>query len=182
MDQQLKVSLQQLEAEKGIDRDTLLEAIRSAIESAARKSMNRSANVTVEMNPDTLEFRVFEIRTVTESVDDPASEISLEEALTLNPDVVLGNRLKLPAEPKDFGRIAAQTAKQVIIQKLKDPERDRIYEESGFGAGTFTWSRGVDAIRVDWEYEPTGGTDVRTFTVEYRVLGGLWVYPGRDTL
>lgn len=129
MDQQLKVSLQQLEAEKGIDRDTLLEAIRSAIESAARKSMNRSANVTVEMNPDTLEFRVFEIRTVTESVDDPASEISLEEALTLNPDVVLGNRLKLPAEPKDFGRIAAQTAKQVIIQKLKDAERDRIYEE-----------------------------------------------------
>jgi uncharacterized membrane protein YgcG len=61
-------------------------------------------------------------------------------------------------------------------------EGDRIYEESGSGAGTFTWSRGVDAIRVDWEYEPTGGTDVRTFTVEYRVLGGLWVYPGRDTL
>jgi len=61
-------------------------------------------------------------------------------------------------------------------------EGDRVYEEHGSGAGTFTWSRGVDVIRVDWEYESTSGTELRTFTVEYRVLGGLWVYPGRDTL
>lgn len=129
LNQNLRVILQQLEAEKSIDRETLIEAIRSAIESAARKSMNHSANVTVEVDPSTLTFKVFEIRSVTETVKDPTSEISLEEALTLNPEVVLGNRLKVPAEPKDFGRIAAQTAKQVIIQRIKDAERDKIFSE-----------------------------------------------------
>ena len=129
MDQNLKVILQQLEAEKGVDRATLIEAIRSAIESAARKSMTRAAVVTVEVDPNTLGFKVFEIRTVAEKVTDPTEEISLAEALELNPGVVVGNRLKVPAEPKDFGRIAAQTAKQVIIQKMKDAERDQIYDE-----------------------------------------------------
>lgn len=129
MNQNLRVILQQLEAEKSVDRHTLLEAIRNAIETAARKSMNRSANVVVEIEPETLEFKVFEIRTVVEHVVNLTEEISLEEAMALNPDVVVGNRLKVPSEPKDFGRIAAQTAKQVIIQKLKDAERDKIFEE-----------------------------------------------------
>lgn len=129
MNQNLRMILQQLEAEKSVDRETLIEAIRSAIETAARKSMNRASNATVEVVPETLEFKVFEIRTVTEVVEDPVSEITLEEALKLNPDVVVGNRLKVPSEPKDFGRIAAQTAKQVIIQKIKDAERDKVFSE-----------------------------------------------------
>ncbi|MFM1918854.1 MAG: hypothetical protein RLZZ303_488, partial [Candidatus Hydrogenedentota bacterium] len=129
MDTNLRVILQQLEAEKSVDRATLIEAIRSAIETAARKSMNRSANVTVEVDPDTLQFKVFEIRTVTEAVEDETNDISLEDALKLNADVVLGNRLKVPSEPKDFGRIAAQTARQVIIQKIRDAERDKIFDE-----------------------------------------------------
>jgi len=129
LNQNLRVILQQLEAEKSVDRDTLLEAIRNAIETAARKSMNRSSTVTVEIDQETLEFKVFEIRTVVEHITNPTDEISLEDALALNPGVVVGNRLKVPSEPKDFGRIAAQTAKQVIIQKLKDAERDKIYEE-----------------------------------------------------
>lgn len=129
MNQNLRVILQQLEAEKSIDRETLLEAIRSAIESAAHKSMTKSAYVTVEVDPETLGFKVFEIRTVTETVTDETAEISLADALALNPEVVVGNRLKVPTEPKDFGRIAAQTAKQVIIQKIKDAERDKIFSE-----------------------------------------------------
>jgi N utilization substance protein A len=129
LNQNLRVILQQLEAEKSIDRATLLEAIRSAIESAARKSMNRTANVTVEVDPETLSFKVFEIRVVTESVQDPTTEIALEDAIQLNSNVVVGNHLKVPTEPKDFGRIAAQTAKQVIIQKIKDAERDKIFDE-----------------------------------------------------
>jgi N utilization substance protein A len=116
-------------AEKSIDRDTLLEAIRSAIESAARKGSTHGANVTVEIDPETLNFKVFEIRTVVETVEDPTRELSLEDAFKLNPGAVLGNRLKMPTEPKDFGRIAAQTAKQVIIQKIKDAERDNIFDE-----------------------------------------------------
>lgn len=129
MNQNLKVILQQLEAEKSMDRETLLEAIRTAIESAARKSMPRTAHITVEVDPDTLAFHVFEIRTVVDAIDDDGAEITLEDALKLNPKVELGNRLKVPSEPKDFGRIAAQTAKQVIIQKFKDAERDKVYDE-----------------------------------------------------
>jgi len=129
VDQNLKIILQQLEAEKSVDRDTLIEAIRSAIESAAKKSMNHAANVTVDVDPDTLAFKVFEIRTVAEEVEDPTNEISLKDALELNPGVVVGNRLKVPSQPEDFGRIAAQTAKQVIIQRIRDAERDKIFDE-----------------------------------------------------
>ncbi|MFO7741228.1 MAG: DUF2207 domain-containing protein [Anaerolineae bacterium] len=68
------------------------------------------------------------------------------------------------------------------IVDIRVREGDRVYEEFGSGPGTFTTQRPFDAIRVEWEYEPTSGTEVRTFTVEYRVLGGLWVYPEEDTL
>lgn len=125
----LRMILQQLEAEKGIDRATLLEAIRSAIESAAHKGIVHAAKVAVEFDEETLAFRVFEIREVVEEVTDDTREISLEEALRLNPNAVVGNRLKVPTEPKDFGRIAAQTAKQVIIQRIKDAERENVFEE-----------------------------------------------------
>ena len=121
--------MQQLEAEKSIDRATLIEAIRSAIESAARKGVVHASNVTVEVDPNTLAFKVFEIREVVETVTDDAVQIALPAALEMNPGVVLGNRLKVPTEPKDFGRIAAQTAKQVIIQKIKDAERDNVFAE-----------------------------------------------------
>ncbi len=129
MDTNLRVILQQLEAEKSIDRATLLEAIRSAIETAARKGYMHAANITVEVDPDTLAFKVFEIREVVEGPTDDLTQMPLDEALGLNPDVVVGNRLKVPSEPKDFGRIAAQTAKQVIIQKIKDAERENVFEE-----------------------------------------------------
>jgi len=129
VDVNLRVILQQLEAEKSIDRQTLLNAIASAIESAARKSFTHGNEISVEVDPETLEFKVFEIRTVVEEVQDPERELSLAEGLELNANVVVGNRLKVPVKPKDFGRIAAQTAKQVIIQRIKDAERDNVYEQ-----------------------------------------------------
>lgn len=129
MDQNLRLILQQIEADKSIDRETLIEAIRSAIESAARKDAGNAGNITVEVDPDTLAFKVFEIRTVTEEIEDPTTEILLKDALELNAAVVPGNRLKVQTHPQDFGRIAAQTAKQVIIQKIKDAERDNIFDE-----------------------------------------------------
>jgi transcription termination/antitermination protein NusA len=129
VDANLSVILQQLEAEKSIDRNVLIEAIRSAMESAARKCFHPKAEITVEVDAGNLTFKVYEIREVVEVVDPDSHEIGLEEAQALNPDVEVGNRLKLAAEPKDFGRIAAQTAKQVIIQKIKDAERDNIFDE-----------------------------------------------------
>ena len=136
MDTNLRVILQQLEAEKSINRQTLIEAIRSAIETAARKGTNHPANVMVDVDPNTLEFKVFEIRTVVDSVSDPSTDMTLAEAQRLNPEATVGNRLKVPAEPRDFGRIAAQTAKQVIIQKIKDAERDNIFDEFKGREGT----------------------------------------------
>ncbi|GMW03071.1 MAG: transcription termination/antitermination protein NusA [Candidatus Hydrogenedentota bacterium] len=127
----LQVILQQLQAEKGIERETLVEAIRSALETAARKSIRDNANITVEVDieKDKLDFKVYEIREVVEVASDATREMTLEEAQKLNPEVTLGDRLKVRTEPRDFGRIAAQTAKQVILQKLKDAERDNIFDE-----------------------------------------------------
>ncbi len=129
MDPNLQIILQQLQAEKSVDRETLLEAIRSALESAARKSFHHAAEIVVEVDPNSLSFKVFEIRSVAEEVEDPTKEMSLAEAIELNPAAKVGDRLKVQTEPKNFGRIAAQTAKQVIIQKLKDAERESIYDE-----------------------------------------------------
>ena len=129
VDVNLQVILQQLQAEKSIDQETLIEAIRSAIESAAKKSLTNAANVTVEVDPKTFQFKVFEIRTVAEAVRDSTRDIALEEARELNAEAAPGDRLKVPTEPRDFGRIAAQTAKQVIIQKIKDAERDNVFDE-----------------------------------------------------
>ncbi|HOD52328.1 MAG TPA: transcription termination factor NusA [Candidatus Hydrogenedentes bacterium] len=128
-DANLQVIFQQLEAEKSIDRDKLLEAIRTALESAARKSFHPKAEIVVEVDPASLTFKVFEIREVAEQVTDDTRQIPVEEAQAMNAEAVAGDRLKVPAEPKDFGRIAAQTAKQVIIQKLKDAERENVYDE-----------------------------------------------------
>ena len=129
MDTNLRAILQQLEAEKNIDRETLIEAIRSAIESAAHKGVVHAANVAVEVDPDTLTFNVFEIREVVEEIDDDTTQMSLGEAVKLNPNVTVGDRLKVRTEPRDFGRIAAQTAKQVIAQKIRDAEREKVFEE-----------------------------------------------------
>ena len=129
MDKNLLVILQQLEAEKNVNRETLIEAIRSAIESAARKTMGDVAEVMVDVDPEKLEFKVFEVREVVDEITDHTSQITLEEGKALNPNAEVGNRLKVETAPQDFGRIAAQTAKQVIIQKIKEAERDNIYDE-----------------------------------------------------
>ncbi|HOV60254.1 MAG TPA: transcription termination factor NusA [Candidatus Hydrogenedentes bacterium] len=129
MANEIKQAIELLERMKGLDRAVLVEALREALEKAAGKSVTRSAQITVEIDPHTLQPQVYEIRTVVEQVQDPVSHISLEDARKLNPDVVVGNRLKVRTEPKDFGRIAAQTALQLIKQKLREAEQDRVYQE-----------------------------------------------------
>ena len=126
----LQVILQQLKADKGIDEEILIEAIRSAIESAARRSFHPASEVTVDIDLAAKDpFKVYEIREVVEAVEDEATEIGLAEAQALNPGATVGARLKVPREPKDFGRIAAQTARQVVIQKMRDAEHDNVFDE-----------------------------------------------------
>jgi N utilization substance protein A len=126
----LQVILQQLQADKGIDEEILIEAIRSAIESAARRSFHPSSEIAVDIDLAAKEpFKVYEIREVAEEVEDEATQMTLEEALALNPGATIGARLKVPREPKDFGRIAAQTARQVVMQKMRDAEHDNVFDE-----------------------------------------------------
>jgi transcription termination/antitermination protein NusA len=131
MNRELIMVIEQLSREKGIDKEILFEALESALLSASRKSLGPADNVRIHIDRKTGEMRAYARRKVVAEVDDPKLEISLEEAKALNPEAELDDELELEQErpPQDFGRIAAQTAKQVILQKVRDAEREGIYSE-----------------------------------------------------
>lgn len=120
-------ALEQLEREKGIDKDTLLEAIEAALISGYKRNFNSAPNVRVEIRRDTGEVRVYARKTVVEEVADPRLEISLDAATDINPSYQVGDVVEIEVTPRDFGRIAAQTAKQVVTQRIREAERNIIY-------------------------------------------------------
>src|SRR5262245_6113892 len=122
--------IEQVSKEKGIDRQILVEALEQAMLSAAKKTFGHEKNIEAKFNSDLGEVELFEIRTVVDVIEDPENQVTLKVARdTLDPDAEIGDELlaKLPAEK--FGRIAAQAAKQNIIQRVRDAERDIIYNE-----------------------------------------------------
>ena len=129
MNKDLVAIFEYLEREKGIKRDIIINAIEEALRAAARKSVKDLINVTVNINPKTGSIDVVAQKEVVDVVTIPDEEISLENALVLYPDCEIGQWIDLTVTPSDFGRIAAQTARQIISQKLKGAERDVIYEE-----------------------------------------------------
>jgi transcription termination/antitermination protein NusA len=131
MNRELIMVIEQLGREKGIDKEILFEALESALLSASRKSLGPADNVRIHIDRKTGEMRAYARRKVVAEVVDLKLEISLEEAKALNPEAELDDELELEQErpPQDFGRIAAQTAKQVILQKVRDAEREGIYSE-----------------------------------------------------
>jgi len=122
-------ALQQLEREKGIDKDTLLEAIEAALISGYKRNFNSAPNVRVEIHRDTGLVRVFARKAVVEESTDTRLEISLDAALDMNPTYRLGDVVEIEVTPRDFGRIAAQTAKQVVTQRIREAERSIIYSK-----------------------------------------------------
>ena len=117
--------MEPLDVEKLINREELLEAIRAAIQAEAEQRMSDSSEVVVDIDPSHEQFfLVYEIRTVVALVQDVKAEISLEDALRLAPEAVVGNRLKIPAELEDYRLIAAQTAKRVITEKIKSIKQE----------------------------------------------------------
>lgn len=118
-----------LEREKGIKREIIMGAIEEALRVAARKSIKGLINVSVKIDSKTGNIEVFAQKEVVDEVTIPEEEILLEEARELNPQCEIGDWVDIEATPEDFGRIAAQTARQVIAQKLRSAERDVIYEE-----------------------------------------------------
>ena len=117
--------------EKNIDRELVLEAMEQAIQIAGRRKYGQEHDIRAEINRKSGEVQLFRITTVVEEVEEECeqSQITEAEAKKRDKDLKLGDEIREPLPPIDFGRIAAQTAKQVIVQKVRDAERDRQYEE-----------------------------------------------------
>lgn len=126
---ELILALEELEKEKGINKAYLLESIETALVTAYKRNFDSLENVKVQMDDKTGATHVYALREVMENANDEDTEISLKEAQKINPDLKEGDIVETEIVPRDFGRIAAQTAKQVIIQKLREAEREIIYTE-----------------------------------------------------
>ena len=122
--------IEQVSREKGIPMDSLRETVEQALVAAARKVYGQEKDIEAQYNPDTDEVELFEYKTVVEDVEDPDLEISLEDARRVSQDasIPLGEEIGLIMDLEGFGRIAAQTAKQVIIQRVRDSEREKVYD------------------------------------------------------
>ncbi|TSO26463.1 transcription termination factor NusA [Lactobacillus sp. LL6] len=118
-----------LEKTKGIDQETIVEAIKAALVAAYKKNYNQAQNVEVDFDPRTGNFKVMAVKTVVDEVQDDRLEVSLKEALAINGAYEVGDEIRFEVTPKNFGRIAAQTAKQVIMQRLREAERSHIIDE-----------------------------------------------------
>lgn len=129
MNKDLIAIFEYLEREKGISRDVIIEAIAESLRAAARKSISGASNVTVKIHPKTGNIEVFCEKEIVDEVEVAAQEISLENARHIDPECEIGQFIDIEATPKDFGRIAAQKARQIISQKLRSAERNVIYEE-----------------------------------------------------
>lgn len=129
MSNELLDALTILEKEKGISRDVLVEAIEAALVSAYKRNFNQAQNVRVDFNLVNGSMRVFARKEIVDEVFDSRLEISLEEAKSINPNYEVEDVLELEVTPKNFGRIAAQTAKQVVTQRVREAERGIVYNE-----------------------------------------------------
>jgi transcription termination/antitermination protein NusA len=129
MNGELKRLIDQVSREKGIDRQTLIHTLEEAIKSAIKKKYGGKLDLDVTFNEEFGELEAFLFKEVAEPVTDPEKQISLEEALKMDPETEIGDELGVRMDTDTLGRIAAQSAKQVIIQKMKDAEREVVYEE-----------------------------------------------------
>ncbi len=125
---ELMLALEQIEKEKGISRDVIIEAIEKSLLDACKKDFGKNENVTVNMDRETGAIEVFAAKTVVENVEDNASEISLEKALLISKQYAIGDTVNVEITPKNFGRIAAQQARSVIVQKIKEEEKKALYD------------------------------------------------------
>lgn len=120
-------ALAEIEREKGISKDLLIDAIEAAMISSYKRNFNTAQNVRVDINRQTGTIRVYARKTVVEDVLDPRLEISLHAAREINQNYTMDDIVEIEVTPRDFGRIAAQTAKQVVTQRIREAERGLIY-------------------------------------------------------
>jgi N utilization substance protein A len=126
---ELKKAIDQISKDRGIDRDLLIDTLEEAVRSAVARKYGETMDIEVAFNEELGEIEVFEFKVVVEEVHDPISEISLEDATAHDPNARLDDEMGFPLKVEDLGRIAAQSAKQVIIQRMRDAEQEIIFEE-----------------------------------------------------
>ena len=128
MSKALIAGINQVATDKGLDREVIFQAIEAALVSAYRRNYGSVANVTAEVDRTSGDMHVFAEREVVEDVMNPRTEITEQDVRKIQPTAKLGDVVRVPSTPDDFGRIAAQTAKQVILQRIREAERDTVYE------------------------------------------------------
>lgn len=126
---ELVIALEELEKEKGIKKSYLIESIETALLTAYKRNFDAKENVKVVMDDVTGAAHIYSVKEIVETVEDADTQISLEDAKKINKTLELGDSVDIELVPKNFGRIAAQTAKQVIVQKIREAEREIVYTE-----------------------------------------------------
>ena len=129
MNKEFIEAINELERERGISKEMLIDAIESALVSAYKKNYGTAQNVRVNIDRELGDIDVFMRRDVVEEVFDPFGEVSLEDAQEIDPEYELGDVIEYQVTPRDFGRIAAQTAKQVVVQRIREAERGMVFDE-----------------------------------------------------
>jgi N utilization substance protein A len=130
MNKEILSALSELEREKGIRKDVVLEAIKAALETGYKKNFSKATNFSIEIDEENGEYKLFQDKVVMEAIENPNQEITLDDARSIDAKYEIGDIVKIEIKPKkDFGRIAAQTARQVILQKIREAERESIFSE-----------------------------------------------------
>jgi len=129
MSEDLLGIIDQISRQRELDPEVLVDAIGKALLQAAKKRYGSHRQISVSIDRETGEIRVFTHKKVVDIMTDFSTQIPIEEAVKTNPDIQLGDSMEVESMPSDFGRIAAQTAKQIVTQKLREAERENIYEE-----------------------------------------------------
>lgn len=129
MNNELLDALTILEKEKNISKETLLEAIENSLLTACKNHFGKADNVKVVIDPDTCEYHCYQEKTVVETVEDPIEQISLQNAQMINGKYTLGDIVQVEVKSKEFGRIATQNAKNIILQKIREEERKVLYDQ-----------------------------------------------------
>lgn len=136
MNTEILDALKQITKERNIDKKYLLEALKSALLSASKKSYGTAHNIEIEIDAETGELHISAKKTVVEKVSSHRTEIDLSSARKINPNAEIGDKIKVPIHLEDFGRNAIQTVKQIVVQRVREAERSNIYEEFYSKKGT----------------------------------------------
>jgi N utilization substance protein A len=175
MNSELSAVVEYMERERGVDRETIIGAIESALQNAANKSMADAEDLRVSINRETLDIKAFARKKVVISVNDRYKEVSLAEARRTNPAAQLDEMIEIESTPRNFGRIAAQTAKQTILQRIRQAEKSRIFDDYKNRTGEIVtgtvrrFERSTVIVELDHGAEGVMPSKERVPTEEYEV-------------